>query len=106
MTTPSLSVTDTTGQRIVPIDKPVFTIGRRSAADLQIIGRDVSRDHAQIVREGDRYLISDCGSRFGTFVNDDAVRAPRVLSDGDRIRLGTSDFANLVFSSSSSERAT
>ena len=36
--TPRLVVTDTLGRRIVNIDKPLFTIGRRSETDLRLAG--------------------------------------------------------------------
>ena len=60
-----LEVTDALGRRVVVLDKPTFTIGRRSANDLQLIGTDVSRDHAEILRADDRYLVRDRGSRCG-----------------------------------------
>jgi hypothetical protein len=44
-----LEVTDALGRRLVRPDKPTFTIGRRSANDLQLIGTDVSRDHADAI---------------------------------------------------------
>jgi len=92
-----LSVSDAEGRRSVQVDKPVFIIGRRTSADLQVVSRDVSREHARITREADQYLIADCGSRFGTFINGDAVVGPRVLLHGDRIRLGQTDVVDLVF---------
>ena len=46
--TPRLQVSDPSGQRIVPIDKPVFRIGRRGESDLRVVGGDVSREHAEI----------------------------------------------------------
>jgi serine phosphatase RsbU (regulator of sigma subunit) len=61
------------------------------------VSRDVSREHARITCEGDQYLIADCGSRFGTFINGEAVATPRVLRHGDRIRLGQTDVVDLVF---------
>jgi serine phosphatase RsbU (regulator of sigma subunit) len=92
-----LSVSDADGRRSVHVDKPVFIIGRRTSADLQVVSRDVSREHARITREAEQYLIADCGSRFGTFINGEAVVAPRVLLHGDRIRLGQTDAVDLVF---------
>ena len=59
---------DPQGRRVVLLDKPLFTIGRRTAADLQIVSTDVSREHAEVARDGDRYLLRDRGSRYGTFV--------------------------------------
>ena len=92
-----LSVSDAEGRRSVQVDKPVFIIGSRTSADLQVVSRDVSREHARITCEADQYLIADCGSRFGTFINGEAVVAPRVLLHGDRIRLGQTDVVDLIF---------
>ena len=60
-----LEVTDVQGSRVVILDKPAFTIGRRSVNDLQLTGTDVSRDHAEILRTDGQYLVRDRGSRCG-----------------------------------------
>lgn len=91
-----LQVTDASGRRIVTLDKPVFLIGRRTAADLQLVNADVSREHAEIANDGMRYLLRDRGSRYGTFVNGEQV-TERALEHGDRIRLGRTDAIELVF---------
>ena len=80
----------------VQSEKPVFAIGRRTESDLRVVSSDVSRDHAEIVRHGDGYLVRDRRSRYGTFVNGDGV-TERALAHGDRIRLGRSGGAELVF---------
>ncbi len=91
-----LEVTDALGRRIVPIAKEVFGIGRRETNELRLAGSEVSRDHAEIVASGSGFLVRDKQSRYGTFVNDEAV-TERTLSHGDRIRLGRSGGAELVF---------
>ena len=96
MAAPLLQINDPQGPRLVTIDKPVYTIGRRSTADLQVTGTDVSRDHAEILQSGESYHVHDKGSRYGTFVNGEAV-IERELNHGDRIRLGKSDAVELVF---------
>src|SRR5215510_11749020 len=93
---PRLIVTDALGRRIVPIDKPVFSIGRRSETDLRLAGADVSRVHAEIVLENGRYVLHDRQSRFGTFVNDEKIDA-RPLAHGDRLRLGQTSDVDIVF---------
>jgi serine phosphatase RsbU (regulator of sigma subunit) len=60
------------------------------------VSTDVSRDHADISQDDNRYIIRDRGSRYGTFVNGENV-TERALSDGDRIRLGRSDAVELLF---------
>jgi serine phosphatase RsbU (regulator of sigma subunit) len=91
-----LEVTDALGRRVVVLDKPTFTIGRRSANDLQLTGTDVSRDHAEILRVDDRYLVRDRGSRCGTYVNGAQV-SERHLAHGDKIQVGRTAGAQLVF---------
>ena len=46
---PRLVVTDPLGRRLIPIDKPVMTLGRRSEADVRVSSAGVSRKHAEIV---------------------------------------------------------
>lgn len=91
-----LEVTDALGRRVVPLEKPVFSIGRRSGNDLQLVGSDVSRDHAEITLESDQHIIHDRGSRYGTFVNSEQV-TDKPLVHGDLIRLGRSGGAEMVF---------
>src|SRR5215510_3802895 len=71
-------------------DGPVL-IGRQAGATLKIGNASVSRRHAVIEKEGDRFIIADLGSRNGTFVNDVPVRR-RELHHGDRVRIGDSQF--------------
>ena len=96
MADPLLQVSDANGRRVVPVDKALFTIGRRSVADLQVVSTDVSREHAEIARDGEQWVLRDKGSRYGTFVNGEAV-SERSLAHGDRIRLGRTDAIELVF---------
>jgi pSer/pThr/pTyr-binding forkhead associated (FHA) protein len=93
---PRLIVTDALGRRIVPLDKPVFSIGRRSESDLRLPGADISRLHAEIVRTGDACVLHDRQSTFGTFVNDEKIDA-RPLAPGDRVRLGQSADVEIIF---------
>ena len=91
-----LHVSDSQGRRVVVLDRPLFLIGRRTAADLQIVSTDVSREHAEIVQEDGRYTLRDRGSRYGTFVNGEQI-TERALVHGDRIRLGRTDAIELIF---------
>jgi phosphoserine phosphatase RsbU/P len=91
-----LEVTDALGRRIVPVSKNQFEIGRRETNDLRLAGSEVSRDHAEISVEGNRFTLRDRNSRYGTYVNGEQV-TDRVLAHGDRIRLGRSGGAEMVF---------
>ena len=92
-----LEVTDALGRRVVPIAKAPFEIGRRETNDLRLAGSEVSRDHAEIVAGADgSFILKDRSSRYGTYVNGDQV-TERPLAHGDRIRLGRSGGAEMVF---------
>jgi len=63
------------------------TLGRHPDAAVFLDDVTVSRNHAVVVREGDRYVLLDEGSLNGTYVN--RRRADRtVLADGDEIQIG------------------
>ena len=91
-----LEVTDALGRRVVPIAKSQFEIGRRETNDLRLAGSEVSRDHAEIAIQDDRFVVRDRNSRYGTYVNGEQV-AERTLAHGDRIRLGRTGGAEMVF---------
>jgi serine phosphatase RsbU (regulator of sigma subunit) len=93
-----LTVTDPNGHRIrVSLDPLPFHIGRH--ADNQLILRDsrVSRSHARIEVERGEYVVHDCGSRHGTFVNGARVER-HALRPADRIEFGARDSYQAVFS--------
>jgi hypothetical protein len=66
-------------------------VGRQPSADLVLDWDDqVSRVHARFERvEDDWVLIDDGLSRNGTFVNEERLSARHPLSDGDRLRFGS-----------------
>ena len=97
MPEPRLELNESLGNETVEIKKFPFVIGRRVGSDLHLQNGDVSRDHAEIIKTDAGYAIHDKGSRYGTFVNDDEIKAPRNLLHGTRIRLGRSGGAEMVF---------
>ncbi len=100
-----LEVTDALGRRVVPVAKAPFEIGRRETNDLRLAGSEVSRDHAEITLESNgTYVLKDRASRYGTYVNGDQV-TQHALVHGDRIRLGRSGGAEMVFLVRDSEPA-
>jgi serine phosphatase RsbU (regulator of sigma subunit) len=74
---------------VVVGDSP-FVIGRSSESHLQLSDVQVSRRHAELREDESGWRIRDCGSRFGTFVND-VKTDEAALSPGDRIRLGQTE---------------
>ena len=75
------------------LSEPV-TLGR---GDVEIRLEDpfASSQHVRISREGHTVVIEDLGSTNGTFLNDSPLTGPQPLHDGDRIRIGDSEFQYL-----------
>jgi DNA-binding winged helix-turn-helix (wHTH) protein len=75
-------------EREIALAAGATTLGRADDVTALVDGPSVSRYHARIeVRDG-RATIEDLGSKNGTFVGDERLAGPRVLADGDVIRLG------------------
>ena len=81
------TLTDPTG-REHPLRGDIATIGRGLENDIVITSKRVSREHARVRREGWRAILEDLGSTNGTLLNDERVRDPVELHDGDRIQVG------------------
>lgn len=64
-------------------------LGRQKGAAVTVGSAGVSRRHARITLSAGRATLEDLGSKNGTFVREERVSSPRVLEDGDLIRLGT-----------------
>ncbi len=76
---------------VISMNEGPVLIGRQAGATLKISNASVSRRHALIEKEGDKFIIADLGSRNGTFVNDVPVKR-RELQHGDRVKIGESQF--------------
>jgi DNA-binding response OmpR family regulator len=74
-------------QRTWTLSQATTTIGRWEDNDVVISDRWVSRHHAQIQRQGTRYVIKDLDSTNGLFVNGEQVTGPVHLQDGDQIAI-------------------
>lgn len=94
----SLVVVDPSGNRTrVPLEPLPFAIGRQPESSLILRDSRVSRTHARILEDGGRYLLEDCGSHHGTFVNGGRI-SRRQLENGDRIEFGVPESYQLLFS--------
>jgi pSer/pThr/pTyr-binding forkhead associated (FHA) protein len=76
------------GDRRFPLAAGTFVIGRATDAAIQIDSVGVSRLHARILVSGREARIEDLGSKNGTFVDGRPVKDPRILNDGDEVRVG------------------
>ncbi len=93
----SLVVIDPNGRRSrIPLEPLPFRIGRHPDSQLIIRDSRASRTHARILAEGGAYVLEDCNSRHGTYVNGKRVTR-RALQSSDRIDFGAQDGYQLIF---------
>lgn len=70
---------DLTDERIV--------LGRHPSCEVVLDNAAISRQHARLIRQGQKFILEDLGSRNGTFVNGKAVSGSSPISNRDRIRI-------------------
>ena len=69
------------------LDKDRTSAGRHPSSDIFLDDITVSRRHAEVMREGQRFLVKDVGSLNGTYVNRERVDVAE-LSAGDELQIG------------------
>ncbi|MEO5567384.1 MAG: FHA domain-containing protein [Gemmatimonadaceae bacterium] len=65
-----------------------LTVGRAAGCHIALEDRFVSQLHARMFRRDEQCFIEDLGSTNGTFLNDDKVTSPALLTKGDHVRIG------------------
>ncbi len=71
----------------------VTTIGRDRNSNIVLLDLQVSRNHAMLRRLGEAdYYLSDSGSSNGSLLNGRRITIPTLLSNGDRITIGRTEF--------------
>jgi hypothetical protein len=69
--------------------KKEFLLGRAEACDLGLFGDPlIEKQHAKIVRAGNRYYLEDLDTPNGSYVNGRKISDRMPLKNGDAIRLG------------------
>ena len=66
-------------------------IGRSPDADVVLSSTDVSRRHAEIVRDEAGWVLVDLSSTNGVRLNASTIGVPTLLTDGDVIEIGSSE---------------
>lgn len=71
---------------------PITTLGRSSRSTIVLDNGYVSTEHALITRRGDQWLLEDMGSSNGTLLNGEMLGDTAVISVGDVIAIGETQF--------------
>jgi hypothetical protein len=67
-------------------------LGRGDQAEIRLDDPFASSRHARLVRQGGIVVLEDLGSTNGTYLNEELVSGPQPLHQGDRVRIGDSEF--------------
>jgi hypothetical protein len=67
--------------------KDVFILGRDVKCDITINDRQVSRQHARLVRTEEGMQVEDLGSKNGTHLNGQIIESAVTLQDGDIVQI-------------------
>lgn len=72
--------------KLFPLEEGTTVIGRNPEADIVIDDTRVSRNHLQIVIDGEKATIHDLGSTNGTFINGEKVKDSEMHAE-DKIQI-------------------
>ena len=82
----------------VVVDHSPFHIGRKEGSALFLASDGISRNHAEIIRVPEGWLLKDCGSTNGTFVNGKRLTGDHLLRPGDSIKFADVRFEVVEYS--------
>ncbi len=71
---------------------PITSIGRAANSNITLTDSFVSNNHALITRRGRLWQVEDVGSRNGTLLNGIVLEETAVISSGDIIAIGDTEF--------------
>jgi pSer/pThr/pTyr-binding forkhead associated (FHA) protein len=84
-----LVISDDEGKTIiVPLVRDLITVGRQEGNTIRLTERNVSRQHARLLRGPAGYTIEDLDSYNGVLINGGRIDKSMALKDGDRVGIG------------------
>ncbi len=90
-----LVIEDDEGKRtVVPLTRDAYTVGRKEGNTVRLTERNVSREHAKLSKKngtatpGSLFVLEDCTSYNGVYVNGLRVAERQDLAHGDLIQIG------------------
>ena len=78
------------------IESERTVIGRGQKAQIRLLDDGISREHAQLVLQGERIVLQDLGSTNGTYCNGLKVDK-KELVDGDKILVGSTTILKFTY---------
>lgn len=81
-----------TGWDDVALNRPTTVIGRHPGCDIVLKQSGIALQHAYITMDRGYYMLTDCGSEAGTYVNGQRLYGARYLTEKDMIAFGSSTY--------------
>lgn len=78
------------------IGKSRTIVGRDPSVDIRIVDEGISREHVEILLDGERVTVRDLGSTNGTYRNGARVEAGE-MADGDKLSLGSTTILKFTY---------
>lgn len=85
------TLTNLADNNVFRLEGDYVTIGRKRGSNIEISAPYVSREHAELRLQKDRWVIENFSSVTATRLNGEVIYSPIYLQDGDIIEIG--DFA-------------
>lgn len=79
---------DQANRTVVPLARDEYSIGRGEDNTVRLTERNISRRHARIARDAERWVVFDAGSYNGCYVNGARVSQRQELAHGDLVQVG------------------
>ncbi len=75
--------------KVYPLADELLHLGREG--EVQVLDTAASRNHAEVFAVGDMFFLRDLGSRNGTYLNEERLKAKEeaLLRVGDQVRIGS-----------------
>jgi sigma-B regulation protein RsbU (phosphoserine phosphatase) len=73
--------------QLFPLDGEKMVLGRHPDCEIFLDVGAVSRQHAEITREGESFFVKDLKSRNGTYVNGRMIEGRAMLHENDRLKI-------------------
>ena len=77
-------------------NSPQVLVGRDPACELYLEDKTISAHHARLYYQDSQWWLEDQQSTNGTFLNQEQVFEPMVLTSGDRLRCGQVEFQVMI----------